>query len=161
MRIRTSVSLISMLCCASCIAAGPNTLEGDRAAIEQVRTDHVRAVNGTNADLLLEGMADDVVYLGPSLDPILGATALRTFIEPVYRQIRPNITMTPKDLQIMEDVAYEWGLIAGTAVMAPGTDPVALNAKYVFVYRRGVNGSWRIVYDIYNDNAPAASSVRQ
>ena len=150
---RTAATSLSALVFASCVgacAAAPAVAE-DLAAIDEVRKEHVRGVNGTDTDLVFHGMATDVVYLGPGMNPLLGATALRAFIEPLYRQIRPNIVMTPKDVQVVGDVAYEWGVITGH-VETSDTPPSTINAKYVFVYRRQPDGSWRIVYDIYNDN---------
>jgi uncharacterized protein (TIGR02246 family) len=150
---------IILLVCAvgslsSCLGAGSGpSLEEDLAAIAQLRAEHVRGVNSTDAGLVLSGFAEEVAYLGPGLDPILGIDALRAFLQPVYEQVHMNISMTPNDVQVVGDVAYEWGSISGRIVMAPDAPPQAVNAKYVYVYRRQRDGSWRIVYDIYNDNA--------
>ena len=48
----------------------------NRAALDSIRAEHVRAVNHRDADLLLESMATDVVYLAPGAAPVLGIDAL-------------------------------------------------------------------------------------
>jgi uncharacterized protein (TIGR02246 family) len=133
--------------------AGPSgaSLEQDRLAIAAVRAEHLEAVNTTNVELLIRGMAPAVVYLAPGLGPIEGIDALREFVTPIYEEVRPQIAMTPRDVQVVGDVAYEWGLIEGSIILPDGTaEPV--NLKYVFVYRRQPDASWVIVYDVYNDN---------
>jgi uncharacterized protein (TIGR02246 family) len=126
----------------------------DLAAIAQIRDEHVEAVNTFDADLLLRGMAEDVVYLGPDLAPIVGKPALDAFVRPIYAAMGPDgwhISMAAEDVRIDGNWAFEWGNIDGTARGADGAMAPFL-AKYLFVYRREPDGAWRIVYDAYNAN---------
>jgi ketosteroid isomerase-like protein len=122
----------------------------DRAAIDSLRTEHVAAVNSRNADLLLNGEADDLVYLAPDLAPILGRQALDALLGPLYQQLAPHITMTPRQVVLRGDLAVEWGCLGGHIEQLSGGDPIPNDGKYVIAYQRLPNVGWKITHSITN-----------
>lgn len=123
----------------------------DRAAIDSLRAEHVRAVNSRNADLLLSGMTEEVVYLAPDLAPVLGRQALDALIRPLYQQFAPAITMTPKEVVVNGDVAFEWGCLGGHIDRVGGGEPILNSGKYVFIYRWAPATGWKTTHDAYNN----------
>ena len=124
--------------------------EDARAAILRVHQEHLDAVNSCNAELLLRGMADDVVYIGPGQEPIRGKAALREFIAPVYQQASISIEMEIDSLEIGESHAVEWGRVRGQMALGAGP-PSPVRLQYMFVYRREQDGAWRVSHDIFNE----------
>lgn len=122
----------------------------DRAALDSIRAEHVRAVNHRDADLLLESMATDVVYLAPEAAPVLGIDALGDMVRRAYEQFIPDVTMSPREVITSAGWAFEWGCLGGTVTPAAGGDPVPNDGKYLFVYRSHPQTGWKLVYDIYN-----------
>ena len=123
-----------------------------KQAIDRLRREHQEAVNSCDVDLLLRGMADDVVYLGLGAAPVVGKTALRSMIEPVYAQATIQIDMTPMDIQFEDTTIIEWGRIRGVMRPAEDADLAPVSLKYLFVYRCETDGVWRISHDVYNDD---------
>lgn len=121
-------------------------------AIDRLRQEHLDAVNACDTDLLLQGMADDVVYLGPGAGAVVGKDALRAMIEPVYAQAEIQIEMTPVDIRFGESTVVEWGRIRGSMRASPDADAAPVALKYLFVYSRGMDGEWRITHDAHNDD---------
>lgn len=120
---------------------------GHEEAIGAVRTEHIEAVNSTDVDRLLTGMADDIVYLAPQLLPIRGKDELRRFVAPIYAKASINIAMDALSLEVSGDHAVEWGNVRGTLVLE-GADLEPVNLTYLFVYRLDSDGRWRISHDI-------------
>ncbi len=52
-------------------------------------------------------------------------------------------------------MGFEWGTIGGHLRFGDGPT-ISMDGKYLYVYQRLDDGSWRIARDIYNDNAPPA-----
>ena len=112
----------------------------------------MEGVNNRDVELVLRDMSDDVIYLGPGMEPLEGKQALRDFITPLYEVIRPDIKMIPKDTRIIDNTAIEWGLIHGEMAEV-GVDTIQkINFKYIFVYEKSEDGKWLITRDIYNEN---------
>lgn len=122
----------------------------DRAAIDSLRAEHVHAVNSRNADLLLSTYAESVVYLAPDLAPVLGRQALDTLIRPLYQQIVPAITMTPKEVVLNGDVAFEWGCLGGNIGKVGGGDPISNEGKYIMIYRWLASTGWKATHGAAN-----------
>ena len=126
--------------------------EQDRKAIIALSKEHMTAVNTTDVELLLKGMTEDVVYLGSGMSPIIGKQELRALVEPMYEQFDINLQMTTKDILISGDLAVEWGMVTGTMTPRNGDKEVEFDNKYLFVYQRQEDGTWKTVWDIYNEN---------
>ncbi len=121
----------------------------DLEAINQIRDNHVKAVNESDADLLLQDMSEDVIYLAPGLQPIEGKEALREFVTPVYEVVSITIQMTPEEIEINNNIAIEWGLISGEMKQNEADSIQYVKNKYLFVYEK-FKGRWLITKDIYN-----------
>lgn len=125
-------------------------------AIAEVLAEHVRAVNSTNVELLLGGMTDDLVYVGQGMAAIRGKDEMRQFITPIYADASIDITMYPTSLEVLGDRAIEWGTVRGTLALGE-RNAESVSLTYLFVYRCGDDGRWRISHDISTEG-PAADS---
>lgn len=120
-------------------------------SLKLIRDAHVSAVNSKDVELLLRDMSEDVIYLAPGLEPIIGKESLRKFIVPIYEVVSPTIEMTPKNVKVYNRIAIEWGIIEGK-ISQYGIDSTRFfKNKYLFVYEKTENGTWAITKDIYND----------
>lgn len=129
----------------------------DRAAIDSLRSEHLTAVNTRDADLLLSGMAKDVVYLQPDLAPLLGHQAIDSLVRPAFEVLAPNITMTPRKVVVRGDWAFEWGCLGGHIDRVGGGEPIPNDGKYFFLYQWLPETGWKITHDVYN-TGPCLSS---
>lgn len=117
-------------------------------AIATVRQEHVDAVNGRDVELLLRGMTNDVVYLFPGMEPLIGKDALRAYVTPIYEQASIDIEMRHESLDIAGSRAVEWGVVRGQMTPGAQSTPSLVNLKYIFVYRLEPDGAWRISHAI-------------
>lgn len=143
---------------ASCQAAAPpppELSEVDRAAIQQVAEDAVALMNAETPDLdayVRTYYAPDAVVLPPNGPAVSGEAAILAFL-----QAFPPITHFAFDLlevEGMADMAWVYGTYVLT--MSPeGATPVEDTGKYLEIWKKQADGSWRVFRDIFNSDLPA------
>jgi uncharacterized protein (TIGR02246 family) len=126
----------------------------DQQSIESLHHEHVAAVNAGDLETVLSGMTDDVVYMAPGQAAIVGKKQLEEFLNPLYQQLKADISMTAKEVKVDGDWAFEWGDLEGEMRLGDGA-AVLVDSKYLYVYRRQSDGTWKIARDIFNDNVSA------
>jgi ketosteroid isomerase-like protein len=95
--------------------------------------------------------AEDGVALGNGQPPVIGRVA----IEKSARAYQ--LTWTPTDAQMgpSGDMGYTWGRFEGRSKDASG-NPVVTSGRYMTIWRKQGNGSWKVVLDA-GANEPAAA----
>ena len=153
-RISVTMILVVGLGCAS--EPRPSAVDDARdiEAINAVLAEHVAAVNSGDTAANLAGFTDDLVYLPPDGLPVRGKPALASFIGSFYDAFDAEVEMVPEETVVTGDWAFQWGTINGKIRPLEGGDSVALNWKYVYLYQRQPDGTWKIARDIYNSNVP-------
>ncbi len=99
--------------------------------------------------------ADDGVALGNGAQPLIGKVA-----------IARSATWSPKDYQLTwtptdalmgpsGDMGYTWGHYEGRSKDSNG-NPVVTSGRYITMWRKQPDGSWKVVLDAGANDAPAA-----
>lgn len=99
--------------------------------------------------------ADDGVALGNGAAPLVGKVAIEksaTWTPDVYQ-----LTWTPTDglMGPSGDMGYTWGHYDGHSKDANG-NPVTTSGRYMTIWRREKDGSWKVVLDA-GSSEPAAA----
>ncbi|MDR3792254.1 MAG: nuclear transport factor 2 family protein [Terracidiphilus sp.] len=99
--------------------------------------------------------ADDGVALGNGAAPLIGKVAITksaTWSPKVYR-----LTWTPTDALMgpSGDMGYTWGHFEGHSKDANGND-VTVTGRYMTIWRRQADGSWKVVLDAGANEPPEA-----
>lgn len=99
--------------------------------------------------------ADDGVALGNGKPPVVGKVAIEksaTWSPQAYR-----LTWTPTDGMMgpSGDMGYTWGHFEGHSKDANG-NPVTTSGRYMTIWRREKDGTWKVVLDA-GSNEPAAA----
>jgi ketosteroid isomerase-like protein len=113
-------------------------------------------VGGRPADDLLAYYAEDALEMPPGEPMVKGKEAMR---QRSARLMQSGIKVksmqfTPTDVQMANDIAYEIGTIQCSGTLGDGQPDVNYTGKYVVVWRKRTDGSWRIAADIWNPDAP-------
>lgn len=146
-----SVVLLLLGAFASCSSADvPSQTNRDRDAIIAASDDHMRGANELDLKLQQGTYTDDIVNLIPGQPPLVGISASRAYGEARFAKVdrtRTRVSRTIKNIEIAGNLAVEWGTISGEFDAQP------VNVKYVWVWRRQADGSWKTAYNITNENA--------
>lgn len=97
--------------------------------------------------------ADDAVSLSNGKAPILGAIAITR--SATWSPKEYQLTWTPTDALMgpSGDMGYTWGHFEGSSKDANG-NPVKTSGRYITVWRKGQDGTWKVVLDA-GANEPA------
>ena len=113
------------------------------------------AVARADSAAILSDYADDAIVLGSGGPAVQGKPAVAAFLQGLFagntlKDVNGNVT----DIMISGDLAVETGTYAMTVIPKNGI-PVADKGKYIHVWRRATDGSWKIVrYMANSDIAP-------
>lgn len=99
--------------------------------------------------------ADDGVALGNGKSPLVGRVAIEKSAK--WSPAAYQLTWTPTDglMGPSGDMGYTWGHYEGQSKDANG-NPVTTSGRYITVWRREKDGTWKVVLDA-GSNEPAAA----
>jgi ketosteroid isomerase-like protein len=99
--------------------------------------------------------AEDGVALGNGQAPVIGRVAIEKSANWLPKNYQ--LTWTPTDAQMgpSGDMGYTWGHFEGRSKDASG-NPVLNSGRYMTIWRRQADGSWKVVLDA-GANEPAAA----
>jgi len=125
-------------------------LEADRAWAAAATT-----TTGVSVDSILSFWTDDARVLSPDQAVVAGREALRAMVTGSLAIPGFHLTWTPEQAEVSSagDLGYTYGTNEMTVPDSTGTT-VTMAGRYVTVWRKGADGRWRCVQDIFN-NGPA------
>lgn len=120
--------------------------ERERAALERLLADYVRANADEDPEALAALYADDALLLPPEEGVVEGADSIRAFWA---GNMEPGLVITPVRVEVHGDA----GVLVGRYTVPEHAGAPADSGKCVLTMRRsGLN--WRIVTDIWNSSTP-------
>lgn len=99
--------------------------------------------------------ANDGVTLGNGVAPVVGKVAIEK--STTWSPKDYQLTWTPTDAMMSPsgDMGYTWGHFEGHSKDANG-NPVTTSGRYITIWRKQPDGSWKVVLDA-GANEPAAA----
>lgn len=136
----------------------------DRAAIDSVYHRFSRAYTLLEADSVADLYTEDALYLPATGDVIRGRPAIRANFDNFFRSVgesgsRLRISFVTLDRRTGGDLAYDVGyytLESGPA----GMIPTVSRGKFTTVWRKGLDGVWRIHVDAFSPAPPDTAADR-
>ncbi len=131
---------------------GPAGLsEADQTAIRQAGENYAKLTNAKDSKGAVALYADDATVLPPNQAALQGSAAIQAWMEappPVS-----NFQMKSLEIEGRGDLAYDRGTYSVTVTPA-GAAPIEDHGKYLTIYRKQADGSWKVVRDIWNSDLP-------
>ncbi len=151
---RKSIWLLVLLCssvAAVAIAAAGSPQDETaevRSAIDAGNALWIEAFRNSDAELLASAFDENGAILSSSGDRVDGREAIRERMGVAMDRVGPaETTIETLNVWVEGDVAYETGMYSYT--FRPGTDDERVAAgRYVVVWKRQADGSWKIFRDI-------------
>jgi uncharacterized protein (TIGR02246 family) len=145
---------------AAATAASPADAGEVRQAIEAANARFKAAYLRGDTTTIVDNYADDVILLPPNVEAVRGRDAVR---QRLAREVAEAPSMvkdfkiTTEDVLVSGELAVETGTVE--FIVQPKTgNPVSEKGKYVTVWKRQADGSWKIVRDAFNSSSPPPKS---
>jgi uncharacterized protein (TIGR02246 family) len=126
----------------------------DEVGIDRLRDRHIAALNAGDADAWVDCFTDDGVQMPPHFATNAGKPAVRRWSQGVLNLFECRFGLSVDEVRVAADWAFERGRYTITLTPRAGGGPMDDNGKYVTVYQRQRDGSWKIARDIWNSDQP-------
>ena len=154
--------LVLTMACTQQAPAPPDTRAADVKAVQDLEAACVKDIATKDADKIANYYADDASVLFPTIPIVTGRENIKT----VWKQslADPNFALTFQSTQGGAskggDLAYTIGTYSMTVSVPKEKKPVTDKGKYVTVFRKQADGTWKVVADISNSDLPAAGATK-
>jgi uncharacterized protein (TIGR02246 family) len=147
--------------CSSAPKAPPDTRAADEKAIRETEAEWVKDIQAKDLDKDVAHYADDASYLVPNMPIQTGKEAIRAAHREMLADPKLSLEFAPSKVDISKggDLAYTQGSYTMTSTDARTKKPSTEKGKYLTIYRKQPDGSWRAVEDMLNSDAPAAAAA--
>ncbi len=125
--------------------------EGD--VLADVRKGWVAAYNAGDASRMASYFAEDAELLIPGEPTLTGRDAIEVILVKWLSGPPRTLEIVKSDVRSAGDMAVDRAI--RTVREGDSPDGAVRTGKYVMVWQRWSDGTWKIVWDIWNSNAPA------
>jgi|ERR1041385_4226357 ketosteroid isomerase-like protein len=162
-RLSVALVILGLAALASCtqapapVTAPPDTREADAKAIRDSEVAWNKDWAAKDVEKIVSHYADDASVEIPNIPIMTGKTVITDGFKGLLTD--PNLALTFEASQVEVskggDLAYTRGTYSMTMSDSKTKKPVVEKGKYVTVYRKLADGSWKAVQDINNADPPA------
>jgi ketosteroid isomerase-like protein len=159
-----AVFLVLLLCSAlSCQKQDGNAVgkatagvEADVAAIKALIAEWVRLYNAEDFQNVMSVFyANNAIVMPPNAPACRTKEAiLRMYQTDAELNIEHVDTSVAEDVRVSGNTAVAWGMDTGTTTPRSGGAPVPYSLKWLMVFERQSDGTWKCLYEMWNDNNP-------
>jgi ketosteroid isomerase-like protein len=142
--------------------AAPNpltdsTVKPGKMVLFDLEARFARDVKEKGGAAFADWFADDGVALGNGAAPLIGKVAIVKSAN--WSPKDYQLTWTPTDATMgpSGDMGYTWGHFEGRSKDANG-NPVLTGGRYMTIWRKEPDGSWKVVLDAGANDAPEAGA---
>jgi uncharacterized protein (TIGR02246 family) len=136
--------------------APPDTRAADEKAIRDSETAWVKEFAAKDMDKIVAHYADDGTVLLSNAPTMVGKDAIRAGMKDVITD--PKFSLDLKTVKVdvsKDDLAYSQGTYSVKFPDAKTKKIMTETGRYVEVYKKQADGSWKVVQDINSPEAPA------
>jgi len=160
---RFNLILLSLLLIAGCTPTEPveeaSTTEADVEAIHQLPATFAAALNAGDLDGIMAGFTDDAVRMPPNASAIIGKESIRSLLQTNLEQNTYQLDNPPEEVQVSGDLAFARGTYTVTVTPKAGGESIQREGKYLVIFQKQPDGSWKIARDIWNSDNPPPGAV--
>ena len=141
--------------CSNAPAPTPDTRTADVQAVKDVEAAWVKDLAAKDVDKWASYFAEDACGLYPGAGILNGKAAIKAALAPYFAD--PNFSMTFQFTKVMAskggDMVYTQGTYTMTMTNPKTKKPMTDKGKYLTVYTKQADGSWKAVADTYNSDS--------
>jgi uncharacterized protein (TIGR02246 family) len=157
-----AVGLIVLLGgCSETPAPPADTSAADQKTIKDGETAWAADWASKDLDKIVSHYAADASVLIPDSPIMQGTSAIRTGLRNMLADKNLALSFTTSTAEVSKggDLGYTQGTYSMTTTNPKTRKPVTEKGKYVTVYKKQADGSWKAIEDINNADAPAVPAT--
>lgn len=159
MRVTPSVALFLAITLSACQPAGEQT-EADVAAIQALAEEWTAAFNTGDVAGVVAWYTDDAVQMPPNEPANTGPEAIGAWLQAIFAEYsghpgdRIVLGLSSQEIQVAGDWAFDRGTYEWTVTPLADGEAIQESGKYIVIWQRQPDGSWKMAREIWNSNTP-------
>lgn len=155
---KKSLLLIPVIALAAAVACAPKANDpADIQAVKDTAPAYDKFANaGDAAGLAANFYAADAIRMDPNQPASSGTAAIQATLEKGYAQSSEDIRNVIDEVHVAGALAVAKGTFDGKSTSKVTGTAAPVKGKFVTLYRKEADGSWKGVWDIYNSDLPEA-----
>jgi ketosteroid isomerase-like protein len=131
----------------------------DQAAVSKAHDVLEGAYRTSDCNAMVSSVASDGVFDPPNTASAKGPDAVRAWCEPMFAQMKTkSLTTSNKQIDVSGDVGVDRGEYDWVLTPAKGGGDVRTVGRYLTIFRRQADGSWKASELIWNSSQPMPRS---
>lgn len=147
------IILVLVVTCAGCQSPpAVNLTRGDEAALREALDIEMKAANAADEAGWASVYAEDAIVLRPHAPAVEGRQAIQQWLATL-----PPISNAKGEVREIVgygDLAYTSGAYSMTFTIPGVPTPIEERGKFLQIYRKQSDGSWKMTREIYNSDLP-------
>jgi uncharacterized protein (TIGR02246 family) len=141
--------------------SAPDTRAADESAVREADAAWSKAAAAKDVEGYLSFYAEDAVSLPPNAPMLTGKESMRKDLSEAMASPGFALSWQASKVEASRggDLAYSMGTYEGTMNDAKGK-LVTERGKYVTVWKKQSDGTWKVVVDIYNSDLPTPEAAK-
>jgi ketosteroid isomerase-like protein len=130
--------------------------------IAPMHQQHVDAVKAGDIPVLLKDLEDDVVFMPPAEMTLIGKTQIEQWWHEYFEFFTvQDLETTERVIDIAGDLAVERILFSLKLIPTKGGTPIYDDGRFLTVWRRQPDGSWKMWQRIWNSLKPIGAGTNR
>jgi uncharacterized protein (TIGR02246 family) len=157
---RSALALLASLCVAAAVML---LLAGDSrrqkaeakdvtASINEIWNRYSSAYNSADIDSWISLWTDNGIQMPPGSPPVRGKEEIRKRNKAVLLRFTFDLSIRNDEIGAGDDWAFARGTYKATLTSKEGGKRTQVDGKYLTIFQRQSDGSWKIHRDIFNSN---------
>ena len=135
------------------VSACGQAIETDIAALSRLQHQVDSAIIDGDTDRYLTMITDDAVLMPPNGPAVRGKEAIGLWNRAMSAQVRITAYSSRDDEVVVDDDwAFRRAAMDWTLMPVAGGAAIRDSGKYIIIYRRQQDGSWKVARDIWSSN---------
>ena len=130
--------------------------QDSRKAVEEFNHRFVDGCRKMDGAVTADLWAEDGVDLLPGMEPMVGRSAISQWLNALSEQMKGvkvlQCDVDWKQIEIRNDVAYEWGINTQTVSLPDRPEPLKNEGKITLILRRQTSGQWKLALESWNSS---------
>jgi uncharacterized protein (TIGR02246 family) len=146
---------VALTACSNAPVPPPDTRAADAQAVKDLEAAWTKDIASKDLEKSVSYFADDATGLYPGMATLNGKQAIKTAFAPFLSD--HNFSYSAQETSVVAskggDLVYSMGTYTMTTTNPKTKKPVTDKGKYLTVYQKQADGSWKAVADTYNSDS--------
>jgi ketosteroid isomerase-like protein len=142
--------------CSSTPTPAPDTRAAEEKAIRELEAQWMKDLQAKDLDKDVAHYDNDASFLLADMPIVTGKTSITGVHKEMMADPNFALEFSPSKVEIAKsgDMAYSQGVYTLTSTGAKSKKSETVKGKYITVYKKDAQGSWKAVQDMLSEDAP-------